>query len=234
MRLLVSVRNAIEAEAALAGGADIIDAKEPLNGPLGRVAPETLRAIAAAVGGAAPVSAALGDIGTDAIRSYAPADAYSGVTFVKIGFAGAHGQRRLADDVRAATASIGAAALVLVAYADYERADAPSPEELMTLTDDTEAAGLLLDTFDKEGAALTTLMTPRRLQEFVERGTRRGRFVALAGRLTAGDIESIRGARAEVIGVRGAACDGGRRGEVSSDRVRELRRQIDRAVSIAC
>ena len=64
MRLLVSVRDASEAEAALAGGADIIDAKEPLNGPLGPVAPDTLAAITAAVAGKTPISVALGDVGT--------------------------------------------------------------------------------------------------------------------------------------------------------------------------
>ena len=36
MRLLVSVRSAEEVSAALAGGADIIDAKEPERGSLGR------------------------------------------------------------------------------------------------------------------------------------------------------------------------------------------------------
>jgi len=42
MRLLVSVRDASEARAALAGGAGIIDAKEPLNGPLGAVSSDVL------------------------------------------------------------------------------------------------------------------------------------------------------------------------------------------------
>ena len=35
-RLLVSVRSAAEAEEALAGGAALIDVKEPANGPLGK------------------------------------------------------------------------------------------------------------------------------------------------------------------------------------------------------
>ncbi len=234
MRLLVSVRNAFEAEAALAGGADIIDAKEPLNGPLGAVAPETLQAIAAAVGGAAPVSAALGDIGADDSRSHGAAVASAGVTFAKVGFAGLRRRRGLADHVRAAAASIGSAGLVLVAYADHERADAPPPEAVIALADRTGVAGILLDTWDKDAGALPALMTPQRLRAFVERGARPGRIIAVAGRLTASDIESVRDARADVIGVRGAACDGGRRGPVSSDRVRERRRQIDRAISTAC
>src|SRR5438067_2429694 len=60
MRLLVSVADAAEARAALAGGADIIDAKEPRHGALGAVAPDVLRAIRNAVAVRRPVSAALG------------------------------------------------------------------------------------------------------------------------------------------------------------------------------
>ena len=51
---------AAEAAAALAGGADIIDAKNPLAGALGAVSETTLREIAAAVAGWRPVTAALG------------------------------------------------------------------------------------------------------------------------------------------------------------------------------
>ena len=43
--LLVSVRSALEAEAALQGGADIIDVKEPMNGPLGRSDISTISAV---------------------------------------------------------------------------------------------------------------------------------------------------------------------------------------------
>ena len=41
-RLLVSVRNALEAEVALAGGAHVIDVKEPSHGSLGRADEATL------------------------------------------------------------------------------------------------------------------------------------------------------------------------------------------------
>ncbi len=66
MRLLVSVRTEHEVAAALAGGADIIDAKEPARGSLGPVSPEVLQAIAARVPESMPLSVALGDFGTAA------------------------------------------------------------------------------------------------------------------------------------------------------------------------
>jgi len=60
MKLLVSVRDAIDASAALAGGADIIDAKEPASGALGAVDLATFQHIVAAVANARLVTAALG------------------------------------------------------------------------------------------------------------------------------------------------------------------------------
>jgi uncharacterized protein (UPF0264 family) len=48
-------------------------------------------------------------------------------------------------------------------------------------------------------------------------------LVALAGKLTADDLAFVRDAGADIAGVRGAACDGGRTGRVSSDKVALLR-----------
>ena len=45
MQLLVSVTDAIEAAAALDGGADIIDAKDPASGALGAVTVDVFRDI---------------------------------------------------------------------------------------------------------------------------------------------------------------------------------------------
>ena len=61
-RLLVSVRDAAEAAAALAGGAALIDVKEPARGSLGRADAATIAAVVAAVGGRVPVSVALGEL----------------------------------------------------------------------------------------------------------------------------------------------------------------------------
>ena len=126
MQLLVSVRNAAEAAAALAGGADIIDAKEPLNGPLGTVSSRELQAIIMAVGRAAPVSAALGDAQEDDLAGRARAACHAGVAYVKIGFAAMRGPG-LAGHVRNTARAVHPAPLVLVAYADFDVATAPAP-----------------------------------------------------------------------------------------------------------
>src|SRR3954469_22907203 len=80
-RLLVSVRSAAEAEAALAGGADIIDVKEPSRGSLGMADETVIQDVVATVAGRAPVSVALGDLADN--RAYA---ALPGVTWAKLGF----------------------------------------------------------------------------------------------------------------------------------------------------
>ena len=52
MRLLVSVVSAVEARGALAGGADIVDVKDPGEGALGAPAPTVLSDVVRAVSGA--------------------------------------------------------------------------------------------------------------------------------------------------------------------------------------
>src|SRR5438309_9918736 len=152
MRLLVSVRGPVEARAAVAGGADVIDAKDPDRGALGAVRADRLAAIRREVGAARPVSAALGDVRDDAMVAAAAAAA-PGLAFVKLGFAGVTGEahaQRLARAVRRAVPA--ATRMVLVAYADCRRADSLPPARLVAVAAATGAAGLLLDTARKGGS----------------------------------------------------------------------------------
>ena len=136
MQLLVSVRSEAEVAAALAGGADLIDAKEPALGSLGPVGGAKLLAIAARVPETVPLSAALGDFRSPgAVRlavagvSLRPRRAAS---YVKLGFAGERSEAQVASLIAAAleaAASVPAAPVVVpVAYADHERAGSrPGP-----------------------------------------------------------------------------------------------------------
>src|SRR5438874_2672167 len=103
MRLLVSVANAAEASAALLGGADIIDAKDPHNGALGAVSGAVLREIRVACAGARPLTAALGDATTEAEVEQAARDfCTAGAALVKVGFAGIACARRVESLIAAA------------------------------------------------------------------------------------------------------------------------------------
>jgi uncharacterized protein (UPF0264 family) len=225
MRLLVSVASAIEASAALAGGADIIDAKDPLAGALGAVPVEVLRAIIAAVGGARPVSAALGEAADEVIiERAARAFTAAGADLVKVGFAGVSSERNAAlvsAAVRgAATGGGGNAGVIAVAYAD-----AKHTPNLIALPDLAARGmeGVLLDTADKTGPGLRALFATDRLAAWIAEAHEAGLLVAVAGKLTADDLGFARDAGADIAGVRGAACDGGRTGRVSAGRVRLLR-----------
>jgi (5-formylfuran-3-yl)methyl phosphate synthase len=226
MRLLISVASATDAAAALAGGADVIDAKDAQAGALGPVAPAVLRDIRALVAGARPVTAALGDADDEAtIECAASTYAAAGATLVKVGFAGVSSGDRAAALTAAAVRGAKAAGsgVVAVAYADAVRASSPAAATLVDVAARTGAEGLLIDTWDKNGPGLPGLIALSALSALVAEAHSAGLFVALAGKLTADDFPFVRNAGADVAGVRGAACDGGRTGRITADRVRVLR-----------
>ncbi len=224
MQLLVSVADASEARAALAGGADVIDAKDPHAGPLGAVGPGALAAICAAVGSRRPTSAALGDSGSPAaFERFARAAAELGVAFVKAGFGGVAtpvAARRVAAATRR-----GAGAdtrVVLVGYADWRRAGALAPAALLPVAADSGAAGVLLDTAFKD-VGLFELLAPGVVRDWAAAAHASGLFACVAGRLAGADFAMARALGADIVGVRGAACVGGRTGRVSRVRVAALR-----------
>jgi uncharacterized protein (UPF0264 family) len=65
-------------------------------------------------------------------------------------------------------------------------------------------------------------VAPAALAAWVARAHAAGLLTALAGKLTGDDLALAREAGADVAGVRGAACAGGRTGRVSADKVRRL------------
>lgn len=225
MRLLVSVKDAEEAMAALAGGADFIDAKDPAAGALGAVSLDVLRGIHSTVAGLKPVSAALGDaIDEWSIERDARAYAHAGASLVKIGFAGISSGISVAALLDAAKrGAAGDAGVIAVAYADAERAASPHPDLILEAAAAACVEGVLLDTADKHGPGLRLLMAAATLRAWVTVAHEAGLLVALAGKLTADDLEWVRDAGPDIAGVRGAACTGGRTGRIESRKVRELR-----------
>src|SRR5690348_12152664 len=168
MQLLVSVADPGEARAALRGGADVIDAKQPRRGALGPVRPDVLAAIRHVVGSARPVSAVLGDARDEAaIERAAQVAAGLGAAFVKVGFAAVvteHRARRLAA---AARRGAGGAAVVLVGYADWQRAESLAPERVVTVAATAAGGGgVLLDTAFKD-APLFALQSRDRVGAWV-------------------------------------------------------------------
>lgn len=228
MELLVSVASAADAAEALAGGAHIVDAKDPANGALGAVSLQTLRAIHAAVGQARPVTAALGDATSPrAVAEQAHDYAAAGAHFLKVGFAGIASARRVtqlaAAAVEGARRARAACGIVAVAYADADRAASLDADAILAAAAAAGTAGVLLDTFDKRRGGLLTLMSPDQLASWVAAAHDARLHAALAGRLTDADLPNVASTGADIAGVRGAACVGGRNGRVSRARVARLR-----------
>jgi uncharacterized protein (UPF0264 family) len=231
VQLLVSVRDAQEASSALAGGADIVDAKDPAAGPLGAVSLETLGAIVGMVGGLRPVTAALGDAAEAAeVERDAAAFIRAGAGLIKIGFARIGDRARVKSLMAGAARGAGADRVIAVAYADYRQAGSLSPLEILDVAADVRVAGILIDTAEKQGPRLCTLVPAAALGRWVTTVRQAGMLAALAGKVAAEDIDELRVTGADIVGVRGAACDGGRDGQVSAERIRLLKNNLPSAL----
>jgi (5-formylfuran-3-yl)methyl phosphate synthase len=230
MQLLLSVRDAAEAIEAAGAGAHIIDVKDPATGALGRPAPGVVRAIRAVVPDALPVSVALGDgpFEPHQVSAGVVSAATEGATFVKVGLRDTPPARALVilGTVRAALPP--AARLIVAGFADSTRAGSPRPGDLPVLAEATGAGGCLLDTAIKDGRGLYHWLDDAALAAFVNACRARGLLSALAGSLTVADLPRLALAGPDIVGVRGAACDGDRvHGAVSARRVREIRAALD-------
>jgi uncharacterized protein (UPF0264 family) len=234
VRLLVSVRSPDEVAASLEGGADIIDAKEPGLGALGPVAAEVLEAIDARVPLDVPLSVALGDAvsaaSLDAVITGLPLRRRAQV-YLKLAFTGDGGESEVAMLLRAA---VGAAArhtaaprIIAVVCADGAGGE-PAAHGIRRAARAAGITGLLVDTAGKDGRTLLDWWSAERLREWVCAVRADGLEVALAGSLGAADLGRIADLGPDVVGVRGAACSGGRTGRVEAVRVRALRAALPR------
>jgi len=226
-RLLVSVRSAAEAEAALSGGASVIDVKEPTRGALGRADDAVIADVIAAVAGRAPVSAALGEL-RDRPGERLPLPLPS-LAFVKCGLKGCAGNS--GDWWRSATDALAGAVrgaapscrMAVVAYADWRLAEAPPPDEVCTFVCRRPGWGLLLDTWSKDGLTLLDWMSRVEIDRMCRVCRNAGATIALAGSLGRGLIRTLKPTAPDWFAVRGAACAGSHRtAAVAADKVREL------------
>ena len=214
MKLLVSVRSAVEALAAFEGGADLIDVKEPLRGPLGKADDRVIAEIAAFIDGRRMVSAAMGEL-KDAAEEVLPS---CPLDYIKFGLAGCVGlpwRERLIDlcsrDAESSERSAPRSIVVPCAYADVERAEAPPVEDVAAFAIANAFPVMLIDTFRKDGRDLFQWMTEERISKLVEQLRNAGVAVALAGSLKEQHLSTVRRIDPAWIAVRGAVCVGGKR-----------------------
>jgi uncharacterized protein (UPF0264 family) len=250
-QVLISVRHVEEAEEALAGGATILDVKEPRHGPLGAADATTLRAVANFVGQRARLTAACGEL-----REAADLPDLQGFWAAKVGLSGcarlpswpmrfeelARTLKMLSDSRSSSCLAIGSEAsptfdegttlagsrsrplLVPVAYADAENAQSPPVETVFLTALARRWPAVMIDTWDKEaGRGLFAWLSPAWLKDWANRLNRAGILLGLAGSLRVEDAPRIAEIGPAIVAFRGAACIGqGRLGHVHRDRVRSL------------
>jgi uncharacterized protein (UPF0264 family) len=228
--LLVSVRSEAEARAALAGGAAIIDVKEPSRGPLGMARWSVWRQVRGALPSPAVVSVALGELRewSETWHAVPPPVYWKGIGFRKLGLAGAGPswrehwldlRQRIEEGSDPANPYIPPA-WVAVVYLDWEAARAPEPGAVIDeAAEIKECRGVLFDTWDKtRRTAIDSTWRP-----WINRAREAGRFVALAGSLDESEIRRLRSFEPNIFAVRGAACRGGdRNAPIDPDRVARL------------
>jgi uncharacterized protein (UPF0264 family) len=218
--LLVSVRSAAEAEAAVRGGAALIDVKEPAHGSLGRASDPTMLEVVRTVAGRRPVSAALGELADSVAPPEVPLD------YVKWGLAGcgeADWRRELNEAIRRLSEQGSDCRPVAVAYADWRRAEAPTPDAVCSFAAEHPVGAFLLDTWHKDGSTLLDWLSMAEIERLSDRCRAAGVPLALAGSLGPPEIRLLRPLRPDWFAVRGAACRDRRRdAAIDEEAVRQL------------
>ncbi len=239
MKLLISPKDEKEALEAIAGGADIIDVKNPAEGALGANFPWIIKRIRELTPRNIEVSCALGEMPNlpGAMSLAALGAATTGVNYVKAGLAGlktpdevVHLMRNVTQAVKDYDPSIK---VVAAGYADAERVGAVDPMLVPEVAYKAKADVAMLDTAVKDGKNLFTFLSKDQLRTFVNTSHNYGLKAALAGMLRAEDLAAVKALGTDVAGVRSAACSKGDRlkGCITREKVRELAEIIKRAES---
>ena len=234
MRLLVSPMNMEEAHAALAGGADILDVKNPKEGSLGANFPWVIRSVADLARGKVPVSATIGDMefkpGTASLAALGAAS--SGADYVKAGLLGVktcdQAEEMLKAIVRAVKDLDPKKKVVASGYSDYLRVGSISPMLLPAAASEAGADVVMVDTAIKDGKPTFDFMGEKDLADFIELGHSNDLEVALAGSIGFPHLETLLRLQPDIIGVRGIVCGRDRRSAVKEELVVKVKSALER------
>jgi (5-formylfuran-3-yl)methyl phosphate synthase len=221
---LASVLSAAEATLALQVGGQLIDCKNPSAGALGALDAITIRSVVEAVGGRVPVSATIGDLPTNPgiLVNAATLTAALGADIVKVGFFAE-------TDPRAAIAALGAADLGRARLVAVLMADQQPEFSVLPALAKAGFIGVMLDTADKSRGALPDVLDSKTLADFIAQARSLGLAAGLAGSLRLEHIAGLAALQPDILGFRGALCEGGRTAALNVARVKAVRAAIDAA-----
>jgi (5-formylfuran-3-yl)methyl phosphate synthase len=230
LKLLISPMNEQEALEAIAGGADIIDVKNPKEGALGANFPWVIKRIKEITPKPLEVSCTLGEVGNfpGSVSLAAFGAASLGVDYIKVGLYGIKTSEEavfLLQNVSKAAKGCNPKIKVAAAgYADAEKIGSINPLLIPEIANKAQVDVAMIDTSVKDGTNLFTHLTVEQLKKFVSSAHRLGLEVALAGSLRKQDLSVVYGLGADIAGLRGAACTNSNRvtGEITRELVSEL------------
>jgi uncharacterized protein (UPF0264 family) len=230
LKLLVSPKNEKEALEAIAGGADIIDVKNPREGPLGANFPWVIKRIRQVTPANIEVSCTLGEMPNlpGSMSLAALGAATIGVDYIKAGLYGLKTPekaiRLMQNIIKAVNDCNSSIKVVTSGYADAERICTVNPLFVPKIAYEAQADIAMLDTAIKDGKSLFTFLTKPQLQRFIDAAHDYGLKAALAGSLRKADLPVVYALGADVVGIRGAACTQSDRvnGQITTEKVREL------------
>ena len=224
--MLLSVKNVSEARVAFSSDeVSILDVKNPSAGSLGFAGAVTINQIAAETKAlrSAPasrfksVSIALGELRDFDRRDVGEID-WSAIDFVKIGLSGFYKNEDWREPARLALGSIDPRVRrVLVLYVDEAR-----PEIGNAMLNAAVADGfsvVLLDTYNKSNGCALDYWNAADCRTLFQSARLRKMTSVLAGSIGIAQLPEAKQTGADLIGVRGAVCDGDRANDLSPVRL---------------
>ena len=237
MKLLVSPMNTKEAVEAIAGGADVIDVKNPTEGALGANFPWVIKKIRAITPRNIALSCTIGDVpdlpGSMSLAALGAASL--GVDYIKVGLYGFKTPKDaiclLSNVNKAAKECNSKIKVVASGYADAERISSLDPMLIPKVASKAQVDLAMLDTSVKDGKSIFDFLSPEQLACFVNSSHRLGLEASLAGSLRKQDLPLLCSLGVDIAGVRGAACTNSDRmkGHVTRALVAELINVIKKA-----
>jgi uncharacterized protein (UPF0264 family) len=215
MQVLISPVSLEEAASIIEAKADIIDIKNVNEGSLGAQFPWHISEIVDFIHGhGITASATLGDLpykpGTAALAAYGAA--HCGVSYIK---AGLHGVNTYAQAlemmvaIRRAVRMVSDDIYVVAAgYADYRRFNGLNTWDLVRAAKDARCDVAMVDTAIKDGKTLFDVLTLNEIEDFIGMAKAADLLVALAGSIKADHVEELLRLQPDIIGLRGAVCEG--------------------------
>jgi uncharacterized protein (UPF0264 family) len=219
--LLVSVRDAREADLAATAGPCLVDAKDPGHGALGALPIGTVAAIVAAVDGRCPTSAVAGEPESwDDLAESVARIAASGVNMVKVAWPRGGGAPPRAVQTCLRTRPCPT---VAVLFAEAK----PGPSDVRAAVQ-AGFSGAMIDTSRKDGRTLLDHLSTDDLEAFVGACRQHDIVSGLAGSLRIRDIAALNPLSPTYLGFRGGLCRSrDREGDLDGGRIAEALSTLD-------